>query len=471
MRNNRASSAVPVVILGAGPCGLACAHELQRLGHRDWVLLEAAPTVGGLGASVVDEAGFTWDLGGHVVFSTMKSFDTLLDDLFAPHELLHHERSSFVRHSGRWVPYPFQQHLHHLPVARAQTCLEGLVAAQARGRAPAGTDFGAWLEATYGTPLVEEFFAPYNRKIWATALSEMSASWIAERVAPADTSALRQTRVSGTTPTSRWGPNAQFAFPASGGTGAIWKRLASRLEGDVRTGQAVLHIDEAAKTLLTSDGTVLSYGSLVATGALDKLVAMTAGAPAQVRQAATALKHTTVAMVGLGYESPTTDRRSWLYFPSGETPFYRATNFSRYAPANVPDSDPGRYSAWMTETSLPAGTLLDEAGLVEECDTALRRCGLVPDRAQRVSSHLELIPYAYPVPTAGRDTALARIQPWLERHEIYSRGRFGTWRYEIGNMDHAVTMGQDIARRLVHGTAERIYTAPRPTAQEAVHGR
>ncbi|MEV0538051.1 NAD(P)-binding protein, partial [Kitasatospora sp. NPDC050463] len=59
----------PVVILGGGPCGLACAYELQRLGHRDWLLLEAAPGVGGLGSSVVDEAGFTWDLGGHVVFS------------------------------------------------------------------------------------------------------------------------------------------------------------------------------------------------------------------------------------------------------------------------------------------------------------------------------------------------------------------------------------------------------------------
>ncbi|WP_371792942.1 FAD-dependent oxidoreductase [Streptomyces sp. NBC_01471] len=474
MRNTRARTAAPVVIVGAGPCGLACAHELQRLSHREWVLLESAPTVGGLGSSVVDEAGFTWDLGGHVVFSTMKSFDELLEGLFAPHELLHHERSSFVRHSGRWVPYPFQQHLDHLPRARAQKCLEGLAAAQAHGRAPAGADFGAWLEATYGTALVEEFFAPYNRKIWATALSEMSASWIAERVAPANGGALRQRLVSPTAPTRRWGPNAQFAFPASGGTGAIWKRLASRLEGDVRTGQAVLHIDEAAKTLLTSDGSVLSYGSLVATGALDKLVAMTSGAPGQVRQAATVLKHTTVVMVGLGYESPTTDGRSWLYFPGRETPFYRATNFSRYAPANVPGSDPGRYSAWMTETSLPAGTLLDGAALVEECDTALRRCGLVPDGAQRVSSHLELIPYAYPVPTTGRDAALGLIQPWLESHEIYSRGRFGTWRYEIGNMDHAVTMGQDIARRLVHGTAERIYTAPRPTARsatrEAVHG-
>lgn len=178
MRNTRARTTIPVVILGGGPCGLACAHELQRLGHRDWVLLEAAQTVGGLGSSVVDEAGFTWDLGGHVVFSTVKSFDALLDELFAPHDLLRHERSSFVRHSGRWVPYPFQQHLHHLPVAQAQKCLDDLAIAQARGPASSGTDFGVWLEATYGPALVEEFFAPYNHKIWATALSEMSSSWI-----------------------------------------------------------------------------------------------------------------------------------------------------------------------------------------------------------------------------------------------------------------------------------------------------
>jgi hypothetical protein len=40
---------------------------------------------------------------------------------------------------------------------------------------------------------------------------------------------------------------------------------------------------------------------------------------------------------------------------------------------------------------------------------------------------------------------------------IYSRGRFGSWRYEIGNMDHAVKMGVDIARRLVRGDDEELW--------------
>jgi hypothetical protein len=63
------------------------------------------------------------------------------------------------------------------------------------------------------------------------------------------------------------------------------------------------------------------------------------------------------------------------------------------------------------------------------------------------------------VPTLTRDRALATIQPWLEERRIYSRGRFGSWRYEIGNMDHAVKMGIDVARRLVEGTPEELWAA------------
>jgi hypothetical protein len=39
-------------------------------------------------------------------------------------------------------------------------------------------------------------------------------------------------------------------------------------------------------------------------------------------------------------------------------------------------------------------------------------------------------------------------------HDIYSRGRFGAWRYEIGNTDHSVMMGVEVADRLALGTPE-----------------
>ncbi len=43
---------------------------------------------------------------------------------------------------------------------------------------------------------------------------------------------------------------------------------------------------------------------------------------------------------------------------------------------------------------------------------------------------------------------------------ILSRGRFGSWRYEMGNMDHAVKMGIDAARCLVTGEDEELWRRP-----------
>ncbi|GAB3113425.1 FAD-dependent oxidoreductase [Streptomyces calidiresistens] len=451
-----------IVILGAGPCGLACADELTRLGHHDFLLLEAASAPGGLASSVVDEAGFTWDLGGHVVFSHFGEFDRLLTELFADKELLHHDRSSYIRYREGWTPYPFQQHLHHLPPEDATACLRDLLttrpAAHRDYAAPA--DFATWLVTVYGRALVDRFFAPYNTKVWATPLEDMGSAWVAERVAPVDVEEILAAFLGTAAPAHRWGPNATFAFPACGGTGEIWRRLAARIDtGRLRTRARAVAVDPAARAITLDGGEEIGYDRLVATGPLDQLVAMTSTCPAPLRTAAGSLRHTTVAMVGLGYRTPTTDARSWLYFPQPDVPFYRATNFSKYAPANVPGAAVDAYSAWMTETSITAGQDLDRDALVHSCDRALRRQGLVPEQAPLATAHVEVIPYAYPVPTLGRDEALAPVMPWMEERGIYPRGRFGTWRYEIGNMDHAVKMGIDIARRLVNGTREELLAA------------
>jgi hypothetical protein len=147
-----------------------------------------------------------------------------------------------------------------------------------------------------------------------------------------------------------------------------------------------------------------------------------------------------------------------MYFPDPEVPFYRATNFAKYAAANVPDADIGRFCAYMTETAYSDTRPVAREGLKERVEAALRASGVVSGRPAVASIHLEEIPYAYPVPTSDRDAALAVIQPWLMDHGILSRGRFGAWRYEIGNMDHAVKMGIDAARALVSGQREELWT-------------
>jgi UDP-galactopyranose mutase len=134
-----------VLIIGAGPCGLSCAHELERLGHRNWLIVEREHRPGGLAASVLDSAGFTWDLGGHVVFSHFGEFDALLEEVMDG-DIHHHDRSSYIRFDDRWIPYPFQNNLRHLPAGVRDECLAGLSVA------PGGRpemDFATWMGATF----------------------------------------------------------------------------------------------------------------------------------------------------------------------------------------------------------------------------------------------------------------------------------------------------------------------------------
>ena len=84
-----------VLILGAGPTGLGAAHRFQQLGFDNFHILEAATSPGGLATSVVDEQGFTWDLGGHVQFSHYSYYDDVLEAALGE-AWLWHERESWV---------------------------------------------------------------------------------------------------------------------------------------------------------------------------------------------------------------------------------------------------------------------------------------------------------------------------------------------------------------------------------------
>jgi protoporphyrinogen oxidase len=439
------------VIIGAGPCGLACARELERLGCHDWVILERAERPGGLASSVFDAAGFTWDLGGHVVFSHFGEFDALLAETMGQ-EILSHERSSYVRFDDRWVPYPFQNNLRYLPEDVVAECLHGL--AEAPGGRPE-MDFATWMHAVFGAGISRHFMEPYNFKVWATPAAQMASDWIAERVSVVDYErALRNVREG--IDDVAWGPNNLFVFPAVGGTGEIYTRLARRLGERIRYRAEVVEVEPAARWVRTAAGEQYGYDALVSTAPLDLLVGAIRDCPEQVRAAARALRHNSVYMVGVGYEAPLADEKSWMYFPHNHAPFYRATNFAKYSPANVPDGDVTRYCAYMTETAHSPQKPEPRAGLEQRVERGLRAAGVVQGRPPVASIHVEEIEYAYPVPTLGRDAALAVIQPWLKERAIFSRGRFGSWRYEIGNMDHAVKMGIDVARRLVRGEPEEL---------------
>ncbi len=456
---------VKYLIIGAGPTGLGAAWRLAERGENDFLVLERHPYAGGLAASFTDAAGFTWDVGGHVVFSHYDVFDRLLDDLLGD-AVLRHERESWIRVAGTFVPYPFQNNIRRLPPELAWECVEGLLAA---GRdAAAGVHpnppahFREWIDRVFGPGIARLFMVPYNFKVWAHPAEAMSHRWIGERVSVVDAGRVIKNIIFGADDVA-WGPNNTFSFPLRGGTGEIFRRLAARFADRVRFSEATVAVDPAARTVRTASGQAIGYDHLLSTGPLDRLVIdqLRGATPAMVA-AAKRLKHNGAYIHGLGFDGAPPDSRCWMYFPEANCPFYRVTNFHNYSPLNTPDPDGmrPRQRALMTETSFSGHKPEDPATLVDRTVAGLAATTLTaPDDAGRIVSTWEMrVDYAYPIPCLERDAALAVIQPALEAMGVFSRGRFGGFKYEVGNMDHSLMQGVEWADRVVAGVPETVYS-------------
>ena len=466
-----------IVVIGAGPTGLGAGYRLKELGHEDFHIYESAGHLGGLAASFTDDAGFTWDIGGHVMFSHYAYFDALFDRLMGD-EFTLNERESWVRMMGRWVPYPFQNNVRYLPPEAAFECLSGLIKAQ-MGDGPKHTDatnFGQFIDAVFGEGIARHFMRPYNFKVWAHEPEMLNKTWIGERVAVLDVDRALRNVVMGLDDFG-WGPNNMFKFPLKGGTGELYRRFGPILDGHVSLNTPVVGVDLDTKTITLADGSTDHYDELVSTMPVDLLLGKvaTGDIPDEIRASALRLRHSGGHMVGVGIKRPCPSTKCWMYFPDDDCPFYRVTYLSNYSPNMTPDGD--THYSLLCETSESEFKPVDAGSIVEETIKGLENAGLLEpgERDDIVSVWHHHAGYSYPTPTVDRDEILDRVIPWLESRGVHSRGRFGIWKYEVSNTDHSVMQGVELVNRLLLDEPETTigitYAATEDGREAADHDR
>ena len=441
-----------IVIIGAGPTGLGAGYRLQELGYEDWVILEANDYVGGLATSFTDEAGFTYDIGGHVMFSHYPYYDALVDKLMDG-DFTELQREAWVWMEDRFIAYPFQNNIRDLAPQTVFECVLGLIEAQRARHSPA--NFAEWVQAVFGAGIARHFMLPYNFKVWATPAELMNYVWIGERVSVVDVEAILRNVILGEDQVS-WGPNNSFKYPLRGGTGFLYEGLRTFVEPNLHLETPVASVDPVAKVVRTADGRTWPYDVLLSTMPLNKLVGSMTSVPDHVRGAVDGLHWSGSHIVGVGLDRPAASTKNWIYFPEPEVPFYRVTYLSNYSPYITPGPD---QTLLLTETSRSAHKPEDPATIVDRVVDGLVATGLMTesDRELVLTTWLCSPDMTYPVPSVTRDAALGAIQPWLRSHDIWSRGRFGAWLYEIGNMDHSAMQGVEFVNSVLLGEPETVW--------------
>jgi protoporphyrinogen oxidase len=222
--------------------------------------------------------------------------------------------------------------------------------------------------------------------------------------------------------------------------------------------RAVVGIDVAERRLRFADGGEDTYDHLISTMPLDLLLRMLDG-QLEAARLADAFVHSSTHIVGIGVDGqPPADLRGkcWIYFPESGQPFYRATVFSNYSPNNV--ARPGEQWSLMAEVSETEARTVDGDRIVDDVVDAMVDCGFV-ERDRIVSRWHRRLEHGYPTPWLGRDSVLAQADGGLRDVGIFSRGRFGAWKYEASNQDHSLMQGVEAVDHILRGSGEVTYDA------------
>lgn len=421
-----------------------------------------------------------------MIFSHYKYFDDCIDEALPnDDDWFTHERISYVRCKNLWVPYPFQNNISMLPKEDQVACMDGMIdaALEARVSGSKPKDFDEWIIRMMGEGIADLFMRPYNFKVWAVPTTKMQCQWLGERVAAPDLKTVTKNVILQKT-AGNWGPNATFRFPARDGTGGIWIAVAKTIPKEkCRFGKTgtVDTIDAKKKTVHMKDGSTITYEKLITTMAVDQLARQMGDK--ELVELTKGLYYSSTHVIGVGIRGARPDRigdKCWLYFPEEDCPFYRATIFSNYSPYNQPQPNVKLATQSMADGSKPASTTpkegpywsimlevsestmkpVDNENLLKECIQGLVNTDMIKANDEIVSTYHRRFDHGYPTPTLEREGVLKQLLPKLQEMGIYSRGRFGSWRYEVGNQDHSFMLGVEAADNIVNGATELTLNYP-----------
>lgn len=436
-----------LVVLGAGPAGLAAAWRAAERGLSVTVL-ERAPRPGGMAASF-DVGGVRVDHGSHRLHpATPPHLLAALRRLLGA-DLQTRPRHGRLRVYGRWVRFP----LHAAELARAVPPAAAAriardVATQPLRRRTADS-YGAALTSSLGPELYQAMYEPYARKLWGLPGTRVDAEQARVRVS-ADTPWKVASRV---VRRQRSGQGRVFYYPRKG-FGQIVEALADAATAagaDVRTGRDVVSVTTGpdVTTVTTADSDTVSAGRVFSTVPLPVLARLTTpAAPATAVADAGALGFRAMVLVYLVHAGGRWSEHDAHYLPGPETPVTRVSE-----PANYRESgdDPSDRTVLCAEIPCAAGDAVwsaDDDALASLVEDGLAATGLPPVRRAEVV--VRRLPHVYPVYEKGFGERLAGLETWAASVPgVTTFGRLGLFAHD--NTHHAMAMAYDAVDALGEG--------------------
>jgi protoporphyrinogen oxidase len=429
MKNN------PVVIIGAGPAGLAAAYELTRQDIRP-IVFEKSDQVGGI-ARTETYKGYHFDIGGHRFYTKIKTIDRLWREMLGK-DFCKVSRLSRIYYQDRFFDYPLRvfNALSNMGILESVLITLSYFQAQFSPNREEKT-FEQWVSNRFGRRLYNTFFKTYTEKVWGIPCHEIRADWAAQRIKglsliAAVTNALLKSQNAKTL-------IEEFDYPLRG-PGMMWERFQEEIEnagGRVQLQSEVVglkHEHGGITGVIFTDGekkTEMEAGHVISSMPIPRLVT----------------HFRSFIIVGLILNKRDLFPDQWIYVHSPHVRVGRIQNFKNWSIAMVPD--PEKTSVGMEYFCDQGDELwnMSDDEFTQLASKELQALGL-SEKGDVIDSYVIRQPKSYPVYDRDYARNLAVVQDYIGTiGNLQTVGRNGMHRYN--NMDHSMVTGIMAARNML----------------------
>lgn len=445
-----------VVVLGAGPAGLASAYILAENGL-PVLVLERDQVVGGL-SRTVERGEFRFDLGGHRWFTKNEEVDRFFVEIMGD-ELVEVDRTSRIYFNGKYFYYPLKvgNALQGMGLVYSSKAVFDNILTRVSYKVsprPVQSMEDAYV-SQFGRTLYEAFFKTYSEKVWGRPCSEMSGDWVDQRsrglsliTVVKDAFLKSNGKVQSLVD--------RFLYPQFG-IGRFPERMAECIEllgGRVSVASrvaAMLHDGNRVQGLVVSKdgGNELVYGNtFVSSIPITELVRlMSPPAPPEVIAAADSLEYRNLIIVNIMLAREQVTKDTWLYVHDRDIGFGRLHEPRNWSQAMSPQGRTSLVAEYFCSLGDPVWRTSNDT----LCEMAVRdlsqKLGYI-DKSEVIDAFAIRCPKAYPSYTMGYEKSLQVLKDYLRPFaNLQVIGRYGTFRYN--NMDHSVETGMKAARNIL----------------------
>lgn len=420
---------------------LGASHQLAEAGITP-KLFDKNAYPGGHTATFEFNDGFLFDDGPHISFTKSDRLQKLFaDNVGGAYETLNAYVNNYYH--GAWIKHPAQVNLHNVPTDLKVRCIMDFLSAAQREDRTSPANYQEWLIRSFGETFAMHFPAVYGKKYHTIPPEMMSTVWIGPRLYQPNLEEVLRGALQQETADVHY--VSHFRYPTNGGFAAYLKPFFD--QADLALDHEVVAIDTAARTVSFANGRTEEYDQLVSSIPLPSLIPLIAGAPDDVRDAASKLACTTCVTVNIGLTRNDFSRATWSYVYDEDIVFTRLNFPHLMSPGTCP---PGcgsiQAECYFSPKYRPLTVSPDE--LIEPVIADLKRIGILRPDEEIIHRDARVIPFANVIFDLEREEVLPKVHQFLDRSDIIYCGRFGEWGYQW--TDEAFQSGEQGARKAMH---------------------